>query len=120
MIWIRITSELLLKVESRRARHINSGEARQQSSRLVYELTGVVHDTVSSGNQIELLQEFSFNRFGSTMSVLDLVHLGSSCSLRTFARLASACSVFGMGRFSSSPAFHATKSSSVQGRRKAE
>ena len=54
------------------------------------------------------------------MSVLDLVHLGSSLSLRTFARLASACSVFGMGRFSSSPAFHATKSSSVQGRSKAE
>ena len=55
------------------------------------------------------------------MSVLDFVHLGSSLSLRTFARLASACSVFGMGRFSSSPAFRATKSSSVQGgRRKAE
>ena len=91
-----------------------------QRSSLVHELTGMVHVTVCSGNQIELLQEFSFNRFGSTMSVLDFVHLGSSCSLRTFARLASACSVFGMGRFSSSPAFHATKSSSVQGRSKAE
>jgi len=42
------------------------------------------------------------SRFGSSMSVLDFLHLGSSLSLRSFTRAGSAVSVRGLSRFGSS------------------
>jgi hypothetical protein len=42
------------------------------------------------------------SRFGSSMSVVDFLHLGSSLSLRSFARAGSAVSVRGLSRVGSS------------------
>ena len=57
-----------------------------------------------SRNSTELRHDFSSSyRFGSSISVLDLVHLGSGLSLRNFVRLSSTCSALSLARFGSSP-----------------